>query len=378
MNHPVSTRPTRVLPGLLFLPLMAVDASAQLGHPLSPLYDASVAPSAGLVPGLQGAFRQQILVSASRFVALKGKTLVGIQLRRDPARTEALRGGRVAMEVRVGLAKNGASQASEVFADNWQGTASLVLQADVTIPNSPARPAPRPLWDANDTVHLGFTGGFKLGDQDVCIELIGRPVTGVEPWMWYLDFERGNGNGKITPFGRSCSSFHADGQSLHARSTRLQIGSTLEITLLGRPASNPLLLIGGAALRPGLDLAPLGAPGCMQHIQPIWNLPLTYRAPPMRFPFAIADFATRIPADPALLDTSTFLQAADLETSTSGKTNRGGLTTSNALELRLSKNAPTLGLSTVESHSVAPTSPMPQRGVVDVERGPVMRWVYRD
>ena len=73
------------------------------------------------------------------------------------------------------------------------------------------------------------------------------------------------------------------------------------------------------------------------------------------------------------------MQFADLEIymPRSSWTNPAGLTTTNALELGLATTSPELGMSTVMSHVVGAGDPMPARGAVDVEAGPVMRFLVR-
>ena len=60
---------------------------------LSPQYDNVSAPSAAPLPGLNGGFRQQILISASRLVGLQSRSLNGLQFRRDLDYAGAQRGG---------------------------------------------------------------------------------------------------------------------------------------------------------------------------------------------------------------------------------------------------------------------------------------------
>lgn len=346
---------------------------------LSPQYDNVSAPSAAPLPGLNGGFRQQILISASRLVGLQSRSLNGLQFRRDLDYAGAQRGGEMDLLVRVSSAQVAPDKAEELFAQN-SGFASIVFQGRVVVPDSPVvGTAPVP-WSAINSVVIPFSTAYPYTGGNLCVDIEGRPLTGNEPEFWYVDHELGGSGGIVTPIGKSCSSFRdASDQSLYADSMSLQIGSSMRLTGLGRPGASPLMLFGASAIPGGIDLSLIGAAGCSQYVNYFLTLGLSYRPPQQYLGGSFTHFETQIPPQKILLGAKVYVQFADLETSLprSSWTNPIGLTTTNGLELRIALAGPSVGMSTVTSHVVGASDPMPLRGQVDVEAAPVMRVMVR-
>ncbi|MCA8956864.1 MAG: hypothetical protein KDC87_12375 [Planctomycetes bacterium] len=368
-----------VVPCVLCL-ASAAQVAAQV-HQVSPAFDSTLAPGADCLPGLRGGFRQQILIDPVRLGGLAGRTLTGFSFRRDLGRAEALSGGQISLDVRLSVGVTAARDCSQVFVANAPAVSQMqVFTGIVTVPNSPplgSNPAP---WGVQNSVSVSFASGFKYTGGTLCIELDGRPVPGKEPDFWYVSQEVGvAGGGSATPFGVSCSTFHVGGESLIVEAKGLQLGSTMRSFVVGRPGSSPLLLVGASSHPSGVDLSPTGALGCSLYVSAYVAIGLTYSPQLPGFPNAFANLELQIPSRGIQPGTRLFLQSADLETAlpSSQWTNAAGLTTSNAVDLRVASTPPVLGMASVTSRPVDAAQPMPATGEVDVERAPVLRLYYR-
>lgn len=357
----------------------AGSAAAQSVHPVSPRFDGSDAPSTYPFPGFDGAFRQQIVISSARLVAVRGKQLTGLAVRRDLFRNKALSGGVVDMEIRLAIAPNSPARAKEVFAQNAPNP-RLVFRGSVTVPNAPAftTPPANP-WSAEHAVSIHFDTPFSYATGDLCVDITGRPVPGKEPDFWYVDCEWEAHSGNSRALGTSCSPVADNrGATLYTEDHRLQIGSTLRVIALGRTGATPILLPSATVDPVGVELSAMGAPGCRLHVGANTLIPLAYGKAPFAGQPSSLFFEFQLPSDSTLLGKHFFMQAADDERGlgSSQRSNPAALTTSNALDLVLSMNGPGLGLSIVTSERVAASESFPDRGRVDVSMAPVLRLTY--
>jgi hypothetical protein len=342
-------------------------------------FDSTEGPGAAAFPGFHGGFRQQVLVSSSRLVGLKGKDIKGLWVRRDLFHRETLTGGSIDLEVKLSAAKVAPTKASATFTRNVPRTQSLVFKGRVAVPGSPALKGTVSPWGAENSVKIVFGKSFRYVGGDLCLDVAARPVAGAEPLFWFIDYERGSGTGYSRAFGISCSDFaDTKNRSLYEFGGGLQIGSTLRLMSLGRPKSTPLLLLGAKEIKNGSDLSAMGAVGCRLHISYFLIAALRYSDPAKVGQPASLHFESQIPADTTLLGRSVFTQFADDESAltTANRTNPAGLTTSNGLELVISSIRPDLGMSTVTSKVVGTTTPFPSTGRVDVSMAPVLRLLF--
>ncbi|MCB9869852.1 MAG: hypothetical protein H6837_08340 [Planctomycetes bacterium] len=360
----------------VLLGMGSAPCSAQGELRVAGAFDSISAPSAAPMPGLAGAFRQQVLIGSSRLTTVRSRNLTGIRMRRDIGYPAALRGGEIDVELWLSSCPHEPAKARETFAANRSLDAKLVFRGRITIPDSPEAKVDAPLWGAADTVQVVFASPFAYSGGPLCLDWIGRPVPGKEPRSWYVDHEMGGAGGVVTSFGQTCSSFvNNRGETLMAQPWGLQIGSTMQLIALGDPASKPLVLLGARRHAVGVDLAPMGAPGCTLVVDHIALVPLAYSALTTRSDLGYTNLLLQIPADDALLGSRLFAQLADMEGA--NKSNPAGLTTSNGLELAIATVRPTLDMAVVVSHHVTSTEPMPQQGRVNVETGPVLRLAWR-
>lgn len=371
--------PCRRVAMLVVLVLTTSVLPGQSIHKVAGSWDAVSAPSAAPMPGLRGAFREQVLIDAARLVPLRGKRLLGLVVRRN-LDGSPLVGGTVDWTVHLSTTATPPAEASPVFADNAAAAQqTLVFRGAVVVPDSPIPATPLDPWSPTNAFAVTFTPSvnFVYAGGTLVLDLTGTPRQAGAPHFWYVDQEEDPVQGAVTSFGLTCSTFHASGQTLTAQ-PGIQIGNPLRLVGFSRPGASSLLLL-GAAIPGGFDLGVTGAPGCFQHVGAALAVGLVERGVLPNFYAACTNFELRVPPAAPLLGTSVCAQMADLETGLPKAqwTNAAGLTTSNALRLDLAKQAPALGLATVRSDEVESNKPFPDRGDVDVRRGPVLRLVYQ-
>ena len=364
----------------LLTPLLAFAnplASQASVHAVSPSYDSKSAPSAFALPGIDGPSRQQIMVGSSRLKGIVDHTISEIIFRRDFSVGRSLKGGSINLQIRLSRGAREPARASRDMTKN-STQSKLVFSGDVVLPNSPALGSNRyDPWGPSNSVHIKFTKPFIYSGGALCIDITGRPVANKNPGLWRLDYELGFRGGSATPFGKSCWGMAHNGISLRANRLRLQIGSTMSVTAIGRDRASPLLLIGASDYPAGIDLSPMGALGCRRYVNYQVIVPLRYTSIGSNTKVGSLRFESVIPVNKTLLRARFFIQVVDFERNLpkSEWTNSAALTTSNGLALTIASFPPTLGMSIITSRTVGPKQPIPTTGATNVELGPVMRFV---
>ncbi|MCA8955094.1 MAG: hypothetical protein KDC87_03415 [Planctomycetes bacterium] len=376
----IDTRSIRLV--LFAASCLAAGLQAQTSiHRVAGVLDAQSAPGAGALPGFQGAFREQILIDASRLNALVGKRIVGFEVRRNLDGT-SLVGGTIDLDVSLSTTSRLPTAASPRFADNAPSAQQVsVFSGPVVVPTSPVPTDPIDPWSAQNKVHVGFAAksAFVYRGGTLVLDLGGRPRNSGGPKFWYADFELDVAESSTSSVGVTCSRFmlEPERQTLTVQ-PGIQIGNPVRFVGLSRPGARSLLLLGGQAIPGGVDLSPLGAPGCAQYVGVGALVGIVQRGTVPGFDAAFANLQLQIPFTPGLLGTSFFAQLADLETNLARSewSNAAGMTTSNALRVDLPASAPSIGLAVVRTDEVSGTTPFPAFGEVDVRRGPVLRLLY--
>lgn len=348
---------------------------------VSPSGDMVPGQSADSMPGLSGRFRQQILIGPSRLQGLTGKSLHGLWFRRTLTDNSALVGGTISLTIGLAHTATAPERASMAFEANAPATSQTeVFRGSVLVPHAPALgPTPAP-WSRDNAFQVAFPTGFTYRGGTLVVDIAGGPASPGGPIAWYMDHELRPHDGTATTFGTSCSNYKLQGGlNLLAEDSGLQIGGTARIMAMGRPNTRPLLLLGITPIPTGVDLAPMGAPGCQQYLSIFSSLGLSYQPPIPGFDPVFTHLLLPVPFDTSLISAQITMQTADIETSlpTSSWSNVAGLTTSNGLTLRIASTQPTLDMSVVQSAAVDPGQAIPASGRVDVERAPVFRILYR-
>jgi hypothetical protein len=337
---------------------------------------ATEANSAGILPGLAGRFRQQILISDAPLLAARGKAITGLRFRRDDLFGKQFDQSSAQLRVVMSRARRPVAQPSPAFADNAGLSPVVVFDGVVTLPANWAAPVPAP-WTAPFTVEVPFSTAFPYSSGDICLDIEGTPINPPPSFFWWVDYEHEADVGSVTHLGTACGAAVQEHVTTAAASARALVpGNTMSVLTVGRPSSVGILMVGVRLTQP-VSLAFLGAPGCSLYVQPLVHLPILYPATTISHgTFAATLLDIHIPAQSSLLGGRFAAQGLNLEPP-HAQSNSAGLTTTNGLEIRLAGLPPAGTLSIVRSEAVAASEPFPTTGRVSVSRGPVMQLDYQ-
>jgi hypothetical protein len=319
-------------------------------------------------PGFGTDSREQVLIAPGLLGGLAGKQIVGLTVRRDTAWTKAMAGGAVDLEIEVSTSRADPANPSPIFARN-AGATVRVFQGRVNVPNSPAVGTPHDPWAAANTVQIVFSTPFPYASDTLCIDIVGRVVAGQTVKFWRVDADFVAATGGALPLGPSCvrTTNPAVVTALTA-DEELRLGGSAKLIAFGQPQTPAILMVGTRISPTGIDLGPLGAPGCWLHVQAMFSSWMTYSAPPVPGVNGHARSTFVIPGVPALAGGKLYVQWANLDAGA----NAAGITFSNGLELTASAMPSPLGLATVRAQ--LPAQGLPASGVVDVHLAPVLRF----
>lgn len=182
-------------------------------------------------------------------------------------------------------------------------------------------------------------------------------------------------NGVVQDYGNSCGKNGLVGAVSEAG---LEVGATAFFGAWGAPNSLGFLVLGTQLPTP-VDLTQLGATGCLAYIEPLFNFPTVFSDDVMGSGVGGASVDIDVPADSSLLGATLHSQWVNLEITlpTDTWSNAAGLTTSNATVVTIGTIAPSLGMSTVTSAIPLDGQSPAGRGYVEVNKGPVLRFMYR-
>lgn len=216
-------------------------------------------------PGLAVPLRQQILVDAAHLPGLAGRSLTGLQLRRNDHQ-RSFAAGRVHWSVTLSTATRDSRSASTLFADNRGADAVQVFQGTVTVPASPAPTAATVPWTADNTVAITFTTPFIYRGGTLCIELAGAADPNAAVDSWPIDAAWDPVSGSIVDVGRGCGAYHG-GQWAFVEADTLVAGGTARFSAFGTPHGPAFFVIGTGAFANVIPLGGLGAPeDCYGHV----------------------------------------------------------------------------------------------------------------
>lgn len=335
-------------------PLALATALAAQHAVVPDVWATTDAPGAIGIAWSQSGQRQQFLIDGVHTAPFAGRTLVGLEFRRNPGR--AYPAGQLALTVRIGAAAMPAAQASDDFDRNlpnatqvFSGTVSLLASAATATPT----------WDGSDTLRIAFANGWTCPAGNLCIDIAGQPVGSSA--FWAFDAANEAMSGSVASVGNACGPIAAlAGDTAFTNAHRLLPGATVEFANLGPQHSTSFLLFGVQFLGTPIDLALLGSPGCLLRVDGFAAVaashgPDLFAVPE---PLGAAAFVTaQVPARSNLLGARFVVQWLSLAIPA---------TVSNALECTVSPALPSLGLATVTRIGTSPA-------VVDVATGPVLR-----
>lgn len=340
---------------LSFLTLLAC-AHAQQRVVVPAAFAAAEGDRGFLVAGTTHAERMQIVIDAAHLAAANGRSLVGLEFRRDAGLRDELAAASVDVVVRVGTARRAASAASATFADNGDALVE-VFRGVVSLPRAPAVTGSVG-WSADQMWSVRFAQPFPYAGGGLVVDVEGAPSGAAS--FWPVDATGAVSDAVALVVGRACGPFvDVAGRNNHWSRSELVPGETAMFDSWGEPGAAAFLLIGLHADPTGTDLAPLGAPGCRLHVLGLAALATTFGA--ARFGAALggpAVVAVQLPADSALAGARFAAQWVQLGSAVS---------TSEAVACTIASSLPGLGVAWILGERGAPT------GHVTTTSAPVLR-----
>jgi hypothetical protein len=205
---------------------------------------------------------------------------------------------------------------------------------------------------------------------NLCVDIEGEPVPGSATAWWPLDGSTDPGAGSMQRVGASC----APRLSASAPAAWLRPAASARLLASGQPQSVGAALLGNPLSAP-VDLAFLGAPGCMLRVSPDIVFLTGFSIPPAPDMPGDAQILLQIPSGPALLGIVLHQQWLNLQRP-DARTNPAGMTLTHALVLQVTRAAPRARVVTVRS-GLSRSGPVPSNGVVLPGRSPVMRFTFQ-
>jgi hypothetical protein len=336
---------------------------------IPPEFAAKEAPSAWWLPGLPGAFRQQILVDASLLQPILGHTITAVSFRRNGGANH-YRGGSAQVTACLSTSPRTVTAPAADFAANHGADLTTVYQGVVTAP-TPQAPVSMSTWTTDNIVRIAFTSTFAYAGGTLCLDLDGAAVAGNEVQCCFVDavdvavsatvVQRGNGCGVYG--GPTHGWAMIDEQSLVP-------GGTARFSAFGQANAPAILLLAGAFQQDAVPLAPYGAASdCFVHLNTLLGTVPTSFVPPL-IPNSVlteglALAKVQLPAETWLLGACLASQWLDL----------GQFAVSNADEWTISSQVPALPMARVAAfhqQGAAPAS-----GDIDLTLAPVVRFEFQ-
>jgi len=322
------------------------------------------------VAGASQPLRQQILVGQSHLLAMLGRPITAIELRRTAA-PEAYLPGNANLTVTLSTSPNAPLGCDNHYAGNVGPDATQVFAGTVSFPASPAtgvRMTPVP-WSPANIVRIQFAQPFVYLGGTLCVDLTGQPIPGQEANWWMADAaEEVMPGTAAVEIGAGCGPYggpqHAWSEVAHRS---LVPGGRAQFRAKGPANGMALAVFGGPAPSP----IPLGAfgiatPNCFCHLDPgaIFAAVAAVYVPethPLALVSAHAEVLVPLPADVSWFGVQLSTQWFDLTQ----------LTTSNAFTWTIGNAIPTLDMALNEGH------PGDAKGWVTTYLAPVLRFEFQ-
>jgi hypothetical protein len=317
-------------------------------------------------PGTFLRSRQQILIGQSLLSGLvTTQSITAVSFRRDGNDLDALAAGTAQLALRISANATPIDRASPDFAANHGTSSTLAFQGSIRFPASPTLThRDEPDWSPQHSFTIPFTTPLPYSGGSLCLDLEATPT---QSTRWPLDYHADLARGSLVRYGSACGPIAAvSTRTLRASDWSLRPGATARLAVMGERSSFGLLMLAAAHLDPGLDLAAIGAPGCVLHLDPLVSLTAAVTVRPGRavnHP-GIGAIGLDIPNAPEFVAAHFFAQWANIKDLR--------LTTSDAARVQLANALAPFDAATVTSPR-ADGLPMPTRGDVLPGHMPVMR-----
>lgn len=348
---------------------------------VSPRHVSAPGEGSGLLPGCGVDFRLQVIISAGRLKGALNRTLTELQLRRSTGHAGALVAGQADFQVLVSVARTTPHDPSQFFSQNEGAAPVTVFNGLISMPASAAVAGPVTApWTAKYLVRAPFGRQFVYTGGDLCVEIRGRPRSASANLFWPIDHEAQQVSGSVVRYGSSCAPWSPNPHTAFGSDGTLRIGCTTWLWSFGRYRASPLMMLGVSKIDPGIDLGPMGAPGCKQYLVPLAIVPLFYNPPVAGTQLGSVALPLKLPVDRSLMSKSFAVQFAEDESGLprSQWTNASRLSTSNGLWLTVSSRAPDLGLAMISSRDESyGRVTQPTWGEVSVASAPIIRFILK-
>lgn len=330
-------------------------------------FDSVDAPSQLWIAGAMADLRQQILVDASHLVAMSGRSLTAIELRRNVA-DETFGAGTCQLAVTLSTSGQAPMAARRTFAANVGIDAVQVFSGLVGLPQSPNAPTTPP-WTAPHVVRIDFTVPFLYQGGTLCIDLVGQAIAGQETSWWMADAAYESLQGTANRFGDGCGSYGGtNGHWFHVDPATLLPGGEVRFEADGPAGHLGFLLFGTPAVTP-IALTAMGlpaAPECRSQLDPanvlgVAAAPFAAASVPGSAALGVAEVYLRLPTTSPFFGFSFSTQWLELPT----------FATSNGVRCTTASGLPALGLALVQGH------PLEADGTVNLRCGPVLRFEHQ-
>jgi hypothetical protein len=226
--------------------------------------------------GASQPLRQQDLIGQSHLTAMIGRSITAIEMRRTAA-AEIYQGGSTNLTVKMSISPNTPLQVSHIYAQNLGPTPTQVFSGTVTIPTSPATPAPStgPVavgWTPNNTIRIPLQTPFLYTGGTLCIDYTGQPIAGSEANWWMTDAIEQSISGSSVDLGGGCGIYGGPNKRwAKVSNSSLVPAARAAFTAFGTPNSIGMAVV-GLPSAVGLPLLATGLttdPTCQLHLATI-------------------------------------------------------------------------------------------------------------
>jgi hypothetical protein len=156
------------------------------------------------VPGASKALRQQQIIGASLLQGLVGQTLTALEFRRN-AQADDFQAGSLNLTVTLSITPNEPLSTSSTFANNIGPAPITVFTGQLQLPASPGTTSPD--WTAPNILRIPFQTSFNYQGGNLCIDIVGSPLTGQEAGWWPCDADQSPVTSTVVDLGGGCGTY---------------------------------------------------------------------------------------------------------------------------------------------------------------------------
>lgn len=306
-------------------------------------FDVADGPGQRMLPGLSTTHRQQIIFDAALVAGLVGRQTDAILIRRDWSNPGALPTGTAQVVVAMGVGAFDSRTVSSDFGANLP-TPHEVFRGAVVAPLSPAVSGTVD-WGPSNVVRIDLTSPYQHAGGPLVLDITGLTEARID---WPIDAAEETLAGSAITLGEPCGQRMGPAPTASVGIQTLVVGRTSNFVLVGEAARPAWMLVGVSTFSTPINLAAIGMPGCMLHVDSFTAVPTATSAPGVVAPVfgGTANLRIHWPASATLCGATVVTQWAQYEST--------GLATSNALVCTLASGTPGLGMVNLTSQAGEP------------------------